>query len=544
MLTRVIGVFLLLSINLFSLFWWAIFLIPSLLRKMFTSLRTRNLKRVLHTTQNYEEWLRTAYVLDKEAGALDWRSDPSSYHYDYKYIQKIVAFMEEFIRSGEVAKLVPLTRSILMRNFSGINNQMLYNHCFSGTKLLVDHFHETVERALDAIYASDFPQKYEFFTEIRHFLGRSCLMLSGGASFGMFHIGVISTLVKFDLLPKIICGSSAGSLIAAFVATRTTDELRRLDQSDYKDLDFGPFERISKNFSLVRKLRRLFRDGHMIDKGPLSEFAKANTFNLTFREAFEKTRVVLNITVTDSHHQKFRLLNYLSAPNVLVWSAAMASCSFPVVYAPTRILAKTRDATGEWMPDDKYFIDGSFGADLPMKSVATLFNVTNFIVSQVNLHTLPFTHRSYYHINSIKYVVYRASELLAGFVISEIIHRARQLQSLFSLPSFVQFAVNIILQEYFGNVNITPSFDFVDVLFIFSNPSREELLKWARRGRNRSFFHLRQIQDFVQVERKLEHVIHQLRLKRDAGKGESPRDVDERRLGDREPSHMKQIDGI
>jgi NTE family protein len=42
---------------------------------------------------------------------------------------------------------------------------------------------------------------------------------------GMYHIGVVQALIEADCLPKVIAGSSAGSIIAGFIATHTRDEL-------------------------------------------------------------------------------------------------------------------------------------------------------------------------------------------------------------------------------------------------------------------------------------------------------------------------------
>ncbi len=50
--------------------------------------------------------------------------------------------------------------------------------------------------------------------------------MSGGAIMGMYHIGVVQALIEADCLPKVIAGSSAGSIIAGFIATHTRDELQ------------------------------------------------------------------------------------------------------------------------------------------------------------------------------------------------------------------------------------------------------------------------------------------------------------------------------
>jgi predicted acylesterase/phospholipase RssA len=87
---------------------------------------------------------------------------------------------------------------------------------------------------------------------------------------------------------------------------------------------------------------------------------------MTFKEAFEKTGIILNISVTDNIHEKCRLLNYLSTPNVFIWSAAIASCSLPFVISPSKIYAKNKnEEIVEWLPMKKGFLDGSIGGDIP-----------------------------------------------------------------------------------------------------------------------------------------------------------------------------------
>jgi predicted acylesterase/phospholipase RssA len=42
------------------------------------------------------------------------------------------------------------------------------------------------------------------------------------------HFGVVKALLDANLLPRVIAGTSCGSLIAAFVCTRTDEELKTL----------------------------------------------------------------------------------------------------------------------------------------------------------------------------------------------------------------------------------------------------------------------------------------------------------------------------
>lgn len=66
----------------------------------------------------------------------------------------------------------------------------------------------------------------------------------------------------------------------------------------------------------------------------------------TFLEAYERTGRILNVTVCPADtNEPPRLLNYLTAPNALIWSAVAASSAFPGLYPAQHILA--RNSRGE-----------------------------------------------------------------------------------------------------------------------------------------------------------------------------------------------------
>eukprot|EP00966_Prymnesium_polylepis_P207217 4799501-Prymnesium_polylepis.1 len=68
-------------------------------------------------------------------------------------------------------------------------------------------------------------QRLAFINETRHAYGRTALMLSGGAAFGVKHMGVVGALHRERLMPRIVCGTSAGSIVASFVCVKTDAEL-------------------------------------------------------------------------------------------------------------------------------------------------------------------------------------------------------------------------------------------------------------------------------------------------------------------------------
>ena len=67
----------------------------------------------------------------------------------------------------------------------------------------------------------------------------------------------------------------------------------------------------------------------------------------------------------------------------------------PGIMKPNKLLCKNQQ--GKIIPfesDGSHWVDGSIGSDVPFKRMSALFSVSNFIVSQVNFHIVPFiTHR-------------------------------------------------------------------------------------------------------------------------------------------------------
>lgn len=253
-------------------------------------------------------------------------------------------------------------------------------------------------------------QKLVFFRETRHSFGRTALLLSGGASLAMYHLGVARALFEAGLLPRVVSGSSGGSIVAAWICTATDEEmLTRLLPGAIK---MDPFEQLSVG-SVRRKvlaccrgasvqqcrfvivccvvliqLSRLWTRGVLFDIKVLERFVHYNIGDVTFLEAYRRTRRVLNITVTsavDSGGDNSRLLNYLTAPNVLIYTAVLASCAIPGVYEPVELRAKNK--LGEvtpYHPQGSHWQDGSIVSDLPTERLSELFNINQFIVSQVS----------------------------------------------------------------------------------------------------------------------------------------------------------------
>ena len=69
--------------------------------------------------------------------------------------------------------------------------------------------------------------------------------------------------------------------------------------------------------TLVRRVKRFVTEGYLLDASVLEECVRANVGDLTFMEAYQRTKRVLNITVAPMGNGMPNLLNYLTAPNVV-----------------------------------------------------------------------------------------------------------------------------------------------------------------------------------------------------------------------------------
>ncbi len=77
----------------------------------------------------------------------------------------------------------------------------------------------------------------------------------------------------------------------------------------------------------------------------------------TFQEAFDRTGRIINITVAPMNsYDPPRLLNYLTAPHVCVWSAAAASCAIPGIFDSVSLIVK--EPNGQFRPENEWTRQG------------------------------------------------------------------------------------------------------------------------------------------------------------------------------------------
>jgi len=411
-----------------------------------------------------------------------------------------------------------------------MGNVELYQHSHIGTKDLIEQYIDSTVEVIQQLVNTDekalpagleTKDLLEQVVYARQAFGRSALLLSGGATLGMYHIGVLKALFQAKLLPRIISGASAGAIVCSVLCTRTDEEIPQvLDEFPYGDL--AVFEDQDREEGALEHVARLLTQGAWIDIKHLTRVMRQLLGDITFQEAYNRTRRILNIGVSPSSvYELPRLLNYITSPNVLIWSAVAASCSVPVVFSSAHLLAKN-PMTGEhtpWNPTPLRWIDGSVDNDLPMTRLAEMFNVNHFIVSQVNPHVVPFlstsapspsTPPSLFTLNS------KISSLvspLTTFAKSEALHRLYVLAQLGVFPNFCNKTRNMLSQKYSGDITILPRIEYRDFPTMLKNPTPAFMVRACEAGERATWPLLGRVRNHCAVELELDRAVTELRAR-------------------------------
>jgi len=350
----------------------------------------------MRSALTYEEWAHAAKMLDRETPKMN-----ESDLYDVELVSNKLEELRHRRQEGSLRDIIFCMRADLVRNLGNMCNPELHKGRLQMPRLIKEYIDE-VSTQLRMVCDSDseelaLEEKLSFMHETRHAFGRTALLLSGGASLGAFHVGVVKTLVEHKLLPRIIAGSSVGSIMCSIVATRSWPELQSFFEDSLHSLQF--FDQLGGIFTVVKRVTTY---GAVHEIRQLQMMLRTLTSNLTFQEAYDMTGRVLGITVCSPRkHEPPRCLNYLTSPHVVIWSAVTASCAFPGLFEAQELMAK--DRSGEIVPYHPPFNlgpekgstpvrrwrDGSLEIDLPMMQLKELFNVNHFIVSQANPHIAP-----------------------------------------------------------------------------------------------------------------------------------------------------------
>ena len=468
--------------------------------------KLKALEREMDRAGTYAAWREAALAHDELSGARRWREMDQSRQYDYAQIRLRLDRLRSLRARHDNHGLLYTLNEGIHGNMGGMGRATLYQRAKFGTKQLIEQYIEEIDDALR--YLADLPEKeisiqekMDFFYRANICFGRSALMLSGGGVLGFYHMGVVKTLLEEGLLPRVISGSSAGSLVAGVLGTHTDAEMRRF--YDPANVHFEA-EREASVFS-----RMFFGTNPSIDVGDLEKIIDRLVPDMTFQEAYEKTGRQISITVAPAEtHQRSRLLNAITSPNVYIRSAVMASCAVPGVFPPVMLMAKNVHGEPQpYLPTRKW-VDGSIADDLPAKRLSRLYSTNHYIVSMVNPIATPF-------LNGGKPRSKMASALgaLGIGVGREVLNFyrgvAQRRGDRWPRLNLLLNGVHALMdQEYSGDINIVPSFRWYNPAKILSHLSEKELVALMQGGEHSAFPQVEPIRICTRISRTMEEILY------------------------------------
>ncbi|CCH62820.1 hypothetical protein TBLA_0I01620 [Henningerozyma blattae CBS 6284] len=448
---------------------------------------------------SFNHWKSISLELDDLQNNSNWKSVKKSPLYDYQLIESIYLQMRNLRLTGKYDELLYLIRLNWTRNLGNLGDVNLYRNCHLGTKDLIEKYIEESNLSLEALVNHSHINDYYLLSilqQTRKNIGRTALLLSGGGTYGLFHIGVLTTFFELDLLPRVICGSSAGAIVASIICTRNLNELPHL-MEDILSKDFNLFNDDSdktKSENLLIKIARFFKNGTWFNNKPLINTMIEFLGDLTFREAYNRTGRILNITVSPaSIFEQPRLLNNLTSPNVLIWSAVCASCALPTIFPPSPLYEKDpiTNETKIWDGGTAFsakFVDGSMENDLPISRLSEMFNIDHIIACQVNIHVYPFLKLSLSCVGGNVEDEFSArlkSNLskICDFMSREIVHYFDIIYELGFCKNLLIKLRSILSQQYSGDITILPDLRSpLNMTQLLANPTNEILLREVTNG--------------------------------------------------------------
>jgi hypothetical protein len=464
------------------------------------------LKERMDKSVTYDEWRGYARMLDEEECLAQWREAPEK-RINLELVMSRVRLLAKKKREESPEELLKAIRGDIHRSTLGITNPSLYPYR-TAAKSSISTYVNLMTHLIRSVAANDLlevPARYRALKDMELAYGRSALMLHGGVALGAYHLGVIKGLHNAKLLPKVIFGNNTGALVAACICC--FEDIRPV--LDGSGVNFDAFAKRGSSGSLKRKWDRLWNEGVLMDVNVVLQFAKDNLGNITFAEAFEKTGYALNINVCrrvggGSGNVGSWLMNHLTTPNVLVYSAAVASCETALVYGQTPLLA--RSISGNIVlfdPPAMQFCDrvAEFHINDAVERLQELFHVKLTIVSECTVGRLPFLSLGH------------RDDLLSriGHFFTEEVWRG--LAAFSRLPMF-QSRLTATLQNISDRINgdivIFPVSTVGDLLKLLSNPDQTLLNHCILRGEQQLWGRLPLLKSHIAIEAALYDAIRSI----------------------------------
>ncbi|MCG8671968.1 MAG: DUF3336 domain-containing protein [Pseudomonadales bacterium] len=459
---------------------------------------------------DYNSWQKHAIAEDIDAGIEPWKYKNSTQLYDYQEIENRHEALRHALEAENPREVLYCLNEGVHGNIGGLGNNKLYQVCKSGTKKLIDEYIGSICDALEYVHCAppseiSNVEKSDFFRRASHCFGRSALLLSGGGGLIYFHHGVVQELISHNLMPSVISGASAGSVVAAQIGTQDLSELKA---GYFTNKKYQAMKEVSLLDLMLGKTPRI--PMKTLGEQLLDEIVE---HDLTFQEAYEKTGVCINIAVSPAEkHQTSRLLNAITSPNVYVRSAVSASISLPGAIPAERLFAKGFDSKPRPYLKNRRWIDGSFSDDLPVRRLSRIYGVNHFVVSLINPLVVPFlTHKDLNKLVSLQTGLYRfLISYLKDAVIQFDTVLPRDSEIAYKIAFHVNSLFQILNQRYTGDINIVlpkSKLNIRDALCEWKDGGIEQLLM---EGRKAAWPKLSQIENCTKISKCIDGILQDM----------------------------------
>lgn len=484
----------------------------------------------LRESKNYAEYIENSKKLDHYLGLDEWCNEDSYKYYDWRNLRRTINNLRKLRHAEKYEDLMVVLQTCVKSNFAGTENPLMYSHCYYGTKKLIEKYNKEVVKCLSLIIeSSDISarEKRIFFKIVNKNFGRTCLVLSGGASFCYNHFGVLKALIENDLMPKILSGTSGGGMIAALAATRFDDELLELINPKLA-CKMNAFD----SEPTWKWVKRWWKTGARFDSVEWAKKAQWwTTGSTTFEESYKNTGKILNIsTVPSDIHSPTILCNYITSPKCCIWSAMLASAAVPGILNPVMLMEKIKDGSIRPFSLGSKWKDGSLRTDVPLSTLNMYFNTKFSIVSQVNPHVMLWIFKNRGDIGK-PIIRSKGKTFRGGFILSylenliklEIIKWLKLVKEFQLFPNLLESDwSNLFLQNFGGTITLFPKIVLSDYMYILSDPTEERLARIIKNGEMVAYPKLLFIKHRLNIERTIERGLEAFKIDIDSTSNAPP----------------------
>jgi TAG lipase / steryl ester hydrolase / phospholipase A2 / LPA acyltransferase len=451
----------------------------------------------LGAARSYADWLEIAGEHDRLSGAAAWREDDRTDLLHVPEIRKSIATLKALRESGATWPLTKKLQEVLFRHQGEFTHPELYHVARTGTKRVVSEFLDEVEACVHYLIALEVDgvgddYKLDQLKRVGRVYGRPALMLSGGGTLGIYHVGVIKALFERDLLPRTISGSSMGAIIAAWACCHDDAALRVFFANPHL-IQLEALNRLP--------LKEMLAQRAVFDQAWMLNYLRALMPDMTFAESMRHSRRILNISVSPHKTiQSARLLNFLSSPEALVHQAALASCAIPGAFRPVQLMARQRGQVVPWM-EGELWVDGSVNNDLPFAHLAQILNINHFITSQANPHIVPFLSLSGGKSGRMAALA-RMTGSIAMHNSSQILEVARK-HAPYRLVRDALSAAHAVTSQPYAGTDMHIQLPFKPQLFarVMKNPTLEQFEQFILLGEQATWPQIPMINDRTRISR-------------------------------------------